>query len=66
MMPVACTVIESPCIRVCVVDAMTGHCRGCRRTRDEISFWMRYTSEERRRVSSRVEARRATAPAGAR
>ena len=57
--------IESPCVRTCVIDQATGHCCGCYRTLDEISFWMRYTPEERKRVMRRLQARRAVA-AGAR
>lgn len=57
MIPDDYTAIESPCIRVCIIDAMTGYCRGCWRTLDEISFWVRYTSEERRQIMRRLEAR---------
>ena len=57
----ACTAIESPCVRVCVIDASSGWCRGCWRTLDEISFWVRYTSEERHQVMQHLEARRAPA-----
>ncbi|OGA07192.1 MAG: hypothetical protein A2W68_15210 [Betaproteobacteria bacterium RIFCSPLOWO2_02_64_14] len=56
---------ESPCVRVCVIDPATGYCCGCYRTLDEISFWMRYTPQERRRVMQHLQARR-TVAAGAR
>lgn len=65
-MPDEYIAVESPCVRVCVIDAAIGYCRGCWRTLDEISFWMRYTSEERRRVMSCLEARRAAACAATR
>ena len=55
--------IESPCVRVCVIDQTTGYCCGCYRTLDEISFWMRYSPEERRCVMQHLQARRAV-PAG--
>jgi len=53
--------IESPCVRVCVIEASSGWCRGCWRTLDEISFWVRYTSEEQRQVMQHLAARRAAA-----
>ena len=53
--------IESPCVRECVIDAASGYCRGCWRTLDEISFWMRYTPVERRRVMQQLQARCAAA-----
>ena len=61
-----CTAVESPCVRLCVIDAVTGCCRGCWRTLDEISFWVRCTSEERHRVMVCLEARRAAACAATR
>lgn len=57
--------VESPCVRVCIIDQTTGYCCGCYRTLDEISFWMRYTPEERGRVMQHLQARR-TVAAGAR
>ena len=59
----ACAAIDSPCVRVCVIYASSGWCRGCWRTLDEISFWVRYTSDERRQVMQHLEARRAAARA---
>ena len=53
--------VESPCIRECVIEEATGWCRGCYRTLDEISFWMRYTHEERRRVMTEIPLRCAAA-----
>jgi predicted Fe-S protein YdhL (DUF1289 family) len=49
--------IVSPCVRECVIDAASGYCRGCWRTLDEISFWMRYTPEERKRVMQQLQER---------
>ena len=57
--------IESPCVGECVIDAASRYCRGCYRTLDEISFWVRYTPEVRKRVMQQLQARRAVA-AGAR
>lgn len=51
--------IESPCVRECVVDQHTGFCRGCYRTLQEISYWVSYTPDERRRVTTLLHARKA-------
>jgi uncharacterized protein len=52
--------IESPCIRECRVDQVTGWCVGCFRTLREISYWETYTPAEQRRVMALIEARRTT------
>jgi uncharacterized protein len=33
------TLIPSPCISVCQMDAASGYCKGCYRTIDEIMVW---------------------------
>jgi len=40
--------IESPCIRVCVLDSLTDQCIGCGRLRGEIAAWRAMGVEERR------------------
>ncbi len=42
--------IETPCIKVCVVDPETGFCIGCGRTRMEIAGWLGYSTHERRGI----------------
>jgi predicted Fe-S protein YdhL (DUF1289 family) len=42
--------IESPCIKVCVVDPASGFCIGCGRTREEIASWIDISARERRQV----------------
>lgn len=42
--------IETPCIKVCVVDPETGFCIGCGRTPMEIGGWLDYSADQRRRV----------------
>jgi hypothetical protein len=39
--------IESPCIKVCAMDAASGLCIGCGRTLDEIARWSSFTDAER-------------------
>ena len=40
------TLLETPCIEVCAIDAETGLCRGCGRTIDEIARWAAMTSKQ--------------------
>ena len=42
--------IETPCVKICVVDPETGFCIGCGRTRAEIGGWLSMSSDERRSV----------------
>ena len=42
--------IETPCIKICVVDPESGFCIGCGRTRDEIGGWLEMSAEGRRDV----------------
>lgn len=49
--------IETPCIKVCVVDPETGFCIGCGRTRVEIGSWLGLTPLERRDIMAGLEER---------
>ena len=40
--------IETPCVKICVVDPETGFCIGCGRTRNEIGGWLGMSPEQRR------------------
>ena len=42
--------IESPCVRVCVVDPEARICIGCHRTTDEISRWSKMSPDERSEI----------------
>ena len=57
--------IESPCVKICTLDARSGLCLGCGRTIDEIARWASMSDEERRRIMAELPAR-LTAPAPAR
>ncbi len=48
---------SSPCTKVCILDAVTGLCRGCGRTRDEIAGWGLMSEGERRTVMAVLEDR---------
>jgi hypothetical protein len=52
--------IESPCIKVCVVDPETGFCIGCGRTRNEIGGWLGFSIQERREIMAGLPERVAT------
>ena len=55
--------IETPCIKVCVIDAKTRLCTGCLRTIDEIGAWSTLSSAERRRIMNELPRRVVTAAA---
>jgi predicted Fe-S protein YdhL (DUF1289 family) len=49
--------IDSPCIKLCRIDAATRLCVGCLRTLEEIAGWGRLSMDERRRVMDALPAR---------
>jgi hypothetical protein len=51
------TMIESPCIKICTLDARSGLCLGCGRTVDEIARWTAMSVAERSRVMAELSAR---------
>jgi predicted Fe-S protein YdhL (DUF1289 family) len=53
--------IESPCIKVCVIDPASGLCRGCGRTLSEIGAWVSMQDSERREIMAALPARLQTA-----
>jgi predicted Fe-S protein YdhL (DUF1289 family) len=55
--------IQSPCVKVCTLDAKAGLCLGCGRTLEEIARWMRMSAEERNRVMAELPSRLARRPA---
>jgi uncharacterized protein len=42
--------IETPCVKICTLDARMGLCLGCGRTIDEIARWTTMTASERAQV----------------
>jgi len=51
-------IVPSPCTRICVIDPVSGLCRGCLRTIDEITDWGTKSPAERRAVLVALEERR--------
>ena len=54
--------IESPCIKVCVIDPASRLCTGCWRTLDEIAAWSSLSPEARRRIMADLPARKPRQP----
>jgi len=54
--------IESPCNKICVVDARSDLCIGCGRTIAEIAGWSAMTAAERARVMAELPERLAGLP----
>lgn len=52
--------IDSPCIKICVIEPKSRLCTGCLRTIDEIGAWSRMTPDARKQVMAELESRRAT------
>jgi hypothetical protein len=57
--------MESPCTKVCAMDADQRYCLGCRRTLDEIARWGEMSDAERDAVLARLPARHPAASATA-
>jgi predicted Fe-S protein YdhL (DUF1289 family) len=49
---------ETPCVKVCTLDAHQGFCLGCGRTIDEIARWASMNVAERTRVMNELSERR--------
>jgi hypothetical protein len=49
--------IDTPCIKLCVVDPDSGFCIGCGRSRSEIAGWIAMDRAERREVMQGLPAR---------
>jgi predicted Fe-S protein YdhL (DUF1289 family) len=49
--------VGSPCINVCRLDPVSGHCLGCWRTLDEIAAWSTLDPAARRAVWLQLPAR---------
>jgi len=53
-------VIQSPCDKICRVDAASELCVGCGRTLDEIARWTAFSDSERARIMAELPERMAT------
>jgi len=53
-------VVPSPCRNVCQMDPVSGLCRGCGRTLQEIAEWLEMTPEQKLATLERVAQRART------
>jgi len=49
--------IDSPCLKICLIQTGSDTCVGCHRTRREIATWSRITAEERHAIMAELPAR---------
>ena len=52
--------VESPCVKLCVIQPETRLCVGCYRSIDEIAAWSRLSATARREVMADLPARATT------
>ena len=50
--------MNSPCTKVCVMDADNRYCLGCKRTLDEIACWGEMNKAERAAIMALLPSRR--------
>lgn len=55
--PQPAAAIETPCVKICIVDKASGLCTGCGRSVSEIGRWSSLTSTERRRIMAELPTR---------
>ena len=53
--------VESPCVKLCKLDPVSGYCLGCYRTIEEITAWPGLGREEKLRVYEELEKRKTQA-----
>ena len=51
--------VVSPCVNICQMDEISGLCRGCFRTLDEITSWSRAAVDDKLAILAAVDRRRA-------
>jgi predicted Fe-S protein YdhL (DUF1289 family) len=50
--------VMSPCKSICIMDARSNLCIGCKRSIDEIARWPMMTDDERRTIVDSLKARK--------
>jgi uncharacterized protein len=48
---------SSPCVKICVMDPLSGLCIGCGRTTEEIAAWPYLGEPDRLQIMAGLEAR---------
>lgn len=49
--------VKTPCIKVCVVDPLSGLCIGCGRSLQEIGSWISMSAERRASIMAALPVR---------
>jgi uncharacterized protein len=62
-LPSASGPVPSPCNSICTIDEVSGFCKGCFRTLDEVALWSVLDDAGKRAVWTALAERRAAAEA---
>jgi len=62
--PIERPAVETPCIKVCRIDAQARLCTGCFRSLDEIAAWSRMSGAQRRSIMAELATRAPRVVAG--
>ncbi len=49
--------MQSPCVLICAIEPVSGHCYGCGRTRNEIADWTSLTDTQRTTLMEELPSR---------
>lgn len=49
--------VESPCVKLCVIEPESGLCMGCYRTRQEVASWSQMTPDLRKSLMAELPSR---------
>jgi predicted Fe-S protein YdhL (DUF1289 family) len=49
--------VSSPCISICAIDDVSGFCKGCKRTVDEVAAWPYLSDPEKLRLLDKLKER---------
>ena len=50
--------VPSPCISICSMDEVSGYCKGCWRTVDEVASWLYFNDGEKLRIIEELKQRK--------
>ncbi|MEL6641513.1 MAG: DUF1289 domain-containing protein [Pseudomonadota bacterium] len=50
--------VESPCVKICVIEPRSRLCTGCLRSLDEIAAWSQMTPETRSEIMAELPSRK--------
>lgn len=50
--------IKSPCKNICIINKNSNICKGCYRTLDEISNWIKFDQLTKKEILDKVEVRK--------